>query len=159
MIIAENIMSKDLIAVSPDMEITGAAKILIEKGINGVPVVDRGRLVGILCQSDLVAQQKKLPIPSFFTLLDGFIPLGSQKHFEKAVHRIAATTVSDVMTPHPITATPETNIEEIASLMLEKNIHTIPVMDKDEIVGIIGKEDILKTMIPATETHNSLKTF
>ena len=159
MITAKKIMSRDLITVPPDMEITGAAKILIEKGINGVPVVDRGKLVGILCQSDLVTQQKKLPIPSFFSLLDGFIPLGSLKHFEKAVHRIAATAVSDVMTPHPTTVSPETNIEEIASLMLEKNIHTIPVVDKGEIVGIIGKEDILKTLMPDMETHNSLKTF
>ena len=152
-ITAKSIMTKDPITVPPDMEITGAAKILIEKSINGVPVVDGGKLVGILSQSDLVVQQKKLPIPSFFTLLDGFIPIRSLRHFEKAVHRIAATIVSDVMTPDPTTVSPETDIESIASLMLEKNIHTIPVLDKGELVGVIGKADILKTLIPGTETQ------
>jgi CBS domain-containing protein len=118
-----------------------------------VPVVDGGRLVGILCQSDLVAQQKKLPVPSFFALLDGIIPIRSLKHFEKAVHKIAATRVSDVMTSDPTTVSPETDIEEIASLMLEKNIHTIPVLNKGELVGIIGKEDILKTLISGIENQ------
>ena len=83
MIKAKDIMTKELITVSPKTEITRAAEILLEKGINGVPVVDSGRLVGILCQSDLIAQQKNLPIPSLFTFLDGFVPLGSAKHFEK----------------------------------------------------------------------------
>jgi CBS-domain-containing membrane protein len=79
MIQAKDIMTKDLTMVTPDMEIVKAAKILLEEGINGVPVVEGGKLVGILCQSDLIAQQKKLPVPSLFTLLDGFIPLGSTK--------------------------------------------------------------------------------
>ena len=115
MLRARDIMTKELITVSPKTEITKAAKILLEKGINGIPVVDSGRLVGILCQSDLIAQQKKLPIPSVFTLLDGFIPLRSAKHFEKAFKKIAATTVADSMTPDPVTVQPETSIEEIAS--------------------------------------------
>ncbi|NTV35231.1 MAG: CBS domain-containing protein, partial [Deltaproteobacteria bacterium] len=87
MIQAKDIMTKELITVSPKTEITKAAEILLEKGINGLPVVDSGRLVGILCQSDLIAQQKNLPIPSLFTLLDGFIPLRSAKHFEKAFQK------------------------------------------------------------------------
>lgn len=61
----KDIMTRDLITVSPQTEIAGAAKILLEKRINGLPVIDdSGRLVGILCQSDLVAQQKSIPIPS-----------------------------------------------------------------------------------------------
>ena len=72
MLRAKDIMTKEPITVSPDMEIIQAGRILLEKGINGIPVVDGGKLVGILCQSDLIAQQKKLPIPSLFTFLDGF---------------------------------------------------------------------------------------
>ena len=83
MLTAKDIMTKDPITVSPDTEITRAAKLLLDKGVNGLPVVDReGKLLGIICQSDLIAQQKGLPIPSIFTLLDGFIPLASTKHFE-----------------------------------------------------------------------------
>jgi CBS domain-containing protein len=152
MLMAKDIMTKDLITVSPDMEIVKAAKILLDKGINGVPVVDGGKLVGILCQSDLIAQQKKLPVPSLFTLLDGFIPLGSTKQFEKAFQKIAATTVADAMTPNPVTAGPETPIEEIASLMVDRNFHTIPIVEKGKLVGIVGKEDVLRTLMQGSET-------
>ena len=68
MLKAKDIMTRELITVSPGTEITHAAKLLIEKGINGVPVVDEGKLLGILCQSDLIVQQKKILIPSVFTL-------------------------------------------------------------------------------------------
>src|SRR4030042_6150191 len=101
-------MAKELITAPPDMEIVKATRILLEKGINGVPVVEDGTLVGILCQSDLIAQQKKLPTPSLFTLLDGFIPLKSAKDLEKALQKIAAATVADAMTPDPVTVDPET---------------------------------------------------
>ncbi len=148
MLKAKDIMTRDIITVPPEMEIVQAAMILLEKGINGVPVMKGGKLVGILCQSDLIAQQKKLPIPSVFTLLDGFIPLSSTKHLEKAVRKIAATNVSDAMTTEPVTVNPDTGVEEIASLMLDRNFHSIPVVDKGKLVGIIGKEDILRTLMP-----------
>ena len=148
MLRAKDIMTKELITVSPDTEIVKATRILLEKGINGLPVVKADRLVGILCQSDLIAQQKKLPTPSLFTFLDGFIPLRSAKELEKALQKIAATTVADAMTPDPVTVRPETTIEEIATLMVDKNFHTIPVVDEGEkLVGIVGKEDILRTLM------------
>jgi CBS domain-containing protein len=150
MLKAKDIMTKEPITVTPDMEIVKAAKILLEKGVNGVPVVDAGKLVGILCQSDLIAQQKKLPLPSLFTLLDGFIPLASTKHYEKVLQKIAAVTVADAMTSDPVTVNPDTTIEEIASLMVDKNFHTIPVVEKGKLVGIVGKEDVLRTLMPGT---------
>ena len=153
MLTVKNIMTRDLITLSPDTEIAHAAKLLLEKGINGIPVVDKkGELVGIICQSDLIAQQKKLPIPSVFTLLDGFIPLASMKHFEKAVQKIAATTVADAMTPNPVTVRTETSIEELASLMVDKNLHTLPVVDEGKLVGVVGKEDVLRTLTSESES-------
>ncbi len=149
MLKVKDIMTENLITVLPDTEIAHATKLLLEKGINGLPVVDEmGRLVGILCQSDLIAQQKKLPIPSFFTFLDGFIPLTSIKQLEKEAQKIAATTVAHAMTPNPITVRPETSVEEVAALMVGKNFHTLPVVDKGKLVGIVGKKDVLKTLMP-----------
>jgi len=122
---------------------------LLEKHINGVPVVDEtGEIVGIVCQSDLIAQQKELPIPSFFTFLDGFIPLTSMKQFEQEVQRVAATKVSDIMTPDPVTVSPDTPLETVATLMVERNFHTIPVEYEERLVGIVGKEDVLRTLMP-----------
>jgi len=148
MIKAKNIMTKDVISVSPEMDIAQAAKLLLEKRINGVPVVDpTGKLVGILCQSDLIAQQKSIPLPSLFTLLDGYISLTASKRMDKEVEKNAASKVAEAMTADPVTVNPETDIEKIAALMVEKNYHTLPVIDSGRVVGILGKEDVLRTLI------------
>jgi len=141
-------MTKDVISVSPEMDIAQAAKLLLEKRINGVPVVDpTGKLVGILCQSDLIAQQKSIPLPSLFTLLDGYISLTASKRMDKEVEKNAASKVAEAMTADPVTVNPETDIEKIAALMVEKNYHTLPVIDSGRVVGILGKEDVLRTLI------------
>ena len=148
MITAQDIMTKEVITVHPETEIVHAAKLLLEHHINGLPVVDReGRLMGIICQDDLIAQQKKLPLPSFFILLDSVIPLTSYKKIEKTVQKMAAITVNEAMTADPITVGPETSLEDIATLMVQHTIHTLPVLDNDKLVGIIGKEDILRTLM------------
>ena len=53
------------------------------------------------------------------------------------------------MTPDPITVDPDTSLEDIATLMVNNNIHTLPVLDGGRLVGIIGKEDVLRTIMPA----------
>ncbi|NTU48727.1 MAG: CBS domain-containing protein [Syntrophobacteraceae bacterium] len=149
MLKAKDIMTKDLITLSPDTEISEAAGILLERRINGAPVVDAdGRLRGILCQSDLIAQQKRFPVPSVFTLLDSFIPLSSQKSLEREMKKIVATRVADAMTENPVSVDLETSLEVIATLMVERKFHTLPVVDGGRVVGIIGKEDVLRTILP-----------
>ena len=148
MITANDIMTQEVISISPETEIAQAAKLLLTNRINGVPVInDASELVGILCQSDLIIQQKNIPIPSLFTLLDGFIPLTSSKKLDKEVEKIAATKVADAMTPDPVTVNSDTGIEEIAALMVEKNYHTLPVVYANKLVGIVGKVDVLRTLI------------
>jgi len=146
----KDIMTSKVITLTKDMGIVDAAKILMDNRINGAPVLDKeGNLVGILCRDDLISQQKKLPLPSFFIILDGIIPLISSKHIEKEMAKIAATNVEHAMTIKPVTVTPDTEIEVVASLMVDKKIHTIPVIDSNGILaGVVGKEDVLKTLIP-----------
>lgn len=148
MVKAKDIMTTKPITVTPEMEIVNAAKTLLENRINGVPVIEKGKLIGIICQSDLISQQKRFPMPSVFTFLDGFIPLQSNKDIEKTVKKIAATVVRDAMTADPVSVTPDADIEEIAGLMIDKNFHTLPVVKAGKLVGVIGKEDVLKTLIP-----------
>jgi len=154
MITVRDIMTTNLITVTQDMDIAGAAKILLDNRINGVPVVnDSGQLVGILCQSDLITQQKKLPIPTLFTFLDGLIRLTSMKQLEKQVGKIAALTVSEAMTPKPVTVKLDTRLETVAALMVDSNFHTLPVVEDSNLVGVIGKEDVLRTLLPTSENH------
>ena len=153
---AKDIMTTEVLTVKPDTDIQQAAKLLLDNHINGLPVVDdEGRLHGIICQADLITQQEKLPLPSFFVLLDTPIPLHLPRTIEKQIHKITATRVSDAMTPHPITVALEASLDELATLMVKHNIHTLIVMENDKLVGIIGKEDILRTpMVPAVERSN-----
>ena len=149
MIKAKDIMTRDVITVYLDTEIIQAAKLMLDSHLSGLPVVDKeGHLKGIICQSDLMTQQKKIPLPSFFVLLDSAISFTSQKNIEAEVKKMAAVKVSEAMTPDPITVDPETSLEDIATLMVKHNIHTLPVLDQSRLVGIIGKEDILRTLMP-----------
>jgi CBS domain-containing protein len=148
MLKAKDIMTKDIVTVTPETEIVQAAGILLKNRINGLPVVDNtGKLVGILCQSDLIVQQKRIPVPSLFTLLESYVSLSSVKRIDKEVEKIAAITVKQAMTANPVTVSPETEIEDIAGLMVDRKYHTLPVVDGGRLVGIIGKEDVLKTLL------------
>ncbi|SDU15873.1 CBS domain-containing protein [Desulfobacula phenolica] len=154
MITAKDIMKKDIISISPDTDITKAVEILLNNHINGVPVVDsNGILKGILCQSDLIFAQKDIPFPPIFVLLDGIIPLSSSKRLNSELKKIAATKVKQAMVKNPISVHPDTPVSEIASLMVEKHFHTLPVVDKNKLVGIIGKEDILKILISRSKNN------
>lgn len=148
MLKAIDIMTPNPVTLSPDTDIRSAVALLIDRKINGAPVVDAsGALVGILCQSDLVAQQKQVTMPSIFSMLDGFIALSSREDFERELQKIAATKVSQAMTADPKSVTPQTPIDEIATVMVNEKLYTLPVVDGGKLVGVVGKEDILRTLL------------
>ncbi|MFW6055436.1 MAG: CBS domain-containing protein [Thermodesulfobacteriota bacterium] len=142
------IMTTEVITVGPETKVTEAAEILLKNHINGLPVVDENhKLVGIICQSDLISQQKQLPLPTIFTLFEGFIPLQSTRQLEKEAQKISATAVKHAMTARPTFISPDSDLEELAKLMVNKNFHTIPVVQDGKLIGIVGKEDVLKTLV------------
>lgn len=150
MLRAKDIMTEDVITVSPSMTIEELARVLMKNQISGAPVVDEdGSLIGIVTENDLITKNKRLHIPTILRLFDAFIPLGTSR-LEKEIKKMTATTVGEVCTKKVITVEPETPLEEIATIMTEKKIHLIPVLEEGKIVGIIGKRDIIKSA--ATET-------
>ncbi|MBN1382705.1 MAG: CBS domain-containing protein [Deltaproteobacteria bacterium] len=152
MLKAKDIMTEAVITVHPETGIVEAAKLILENHFNGLPVVDEhNRLVGIITQDDLITQQKEIPLPSFFILLDAAIPLKSDKKIEKELQKITAISVKEAMTHNPKTVGPETSLEDIATLMVKNNIHTLPVLDQGKLVGVIGKEDVLQTLMPRSD--------
>ena len=147
MLTVKEIMTRDVLTAAPDMEIAEAANLLMSNKINGLPVVDgEGRLTGILCRSDIIAQQKKLPLPSLFTFLDGYITFSSMKGIEKEARKIAALTVADAMTRNPISVGPDSTIETVAALMVDRSFHTLPVVEDGAVVGVVGQSDVLGTI-------------
>ena len=147
MLNASDIMTTEVLTVKKETSLKELANILYKHHINGVPVVDdNGLLIGIICESDLIRKDKKLHIPTVVTLFDAVIYLESPKNIEKEFQRVSATTVEDLYTRKPVTVDEKTPIDEIATIMTQKKIYTIPVMDGDRIVGIIGKADLLRTI-------------
>lgn len=145
---ARDIMTSTPITVTPETSIGEASRILLDNRFNGLPVVDdAGKLLGIICQSDLVMQHKEFHVPSFFFLLDGFIPLQSPRKMEEQLERMSAATVGQAMTTAPRTIAPDTPLEEIVDLMVDDKYHTLPVLENGRLVGIVGKEDVLRTLV------------
>lgn len=145
---ARDIMTSNPITVSPDTEIAEASRLLLEHRFNGLPVIEKnGTLIGILCQSDLVMQHKRFEIPSFFFLFDGFIPLEFPHKVQERIEKMSALNVGQAMTPSPTVITPDTRLDAIAALMVDGKFHTLPVVEGGKLVGIVGKEDVLRTML------------
>lgn len=147
MITAKDIMTRDVITVRPETSIEELARILIENRISGAPVVDdKGNLIGIVTENDLISQNKRLHIPTVFRLFDALIMLERPKKIEEEIKRLTATRVWDICTKNVITVDEDTPLQEIATIMSEKKVHLIPVMKDKKIAGIIGKADLIKAM-------------
>ena len=145
MITAKEIMTEEVITVTRDTSIKTLSGLFIKHKVNGFPVLDQeGELIGIVTEKNLIEQNKNLHIPTVIALFDAVIYLESGKKFEEEVKLYNATLVKDIYTPNVVTVSPDTGIDEIASLMAEKSVHSIPVVDGKTTVGIIGKLDIIK---------------
>ncbi len=140
---AADVMTKDEIPGTPKTALRELASIIARKHINGGPVVeDEGKILGVVCESDLVAQNKPLHIPTVFVILDTVIPLENPWRLQKEFKRLTATTVEEPA----VTVAPNADLAEAARLMVEKKFYTIPVMDGEQLVGILGKADVIRSL-------------
>lgn len=147
MLKALDIMTRDVITVTPHTSARELAALLLDKKISGAPVVDEaGKVLGVVTESDLIFQNKKVHLPTAVAILDAFFFLESPNKMEKELKKMAGTKVGDICSQQLISVSPDTELEELATLMAEKKIHTLPVMDGDELVGVIGKSDIIRTI-------------
>ena len=147
MLQARDIMTTELITVSPETLVRDLAQTLAGKNIGGVPVVDaEGRLVGIVTQSDLVERVQDLEMPPAINILDFHVYLQIPSHLFHKVQKMLGVTVADIMSPEPVTVSPDTPVPQIAALMEKQQVHTIPVTAKGKIIGIIGKMDLVRAL-------------
>jgi len=144
MLKAKDIMTKEVISVKPETTIEELARLLMKQQISGAPVVDdKGKIVGIVTENDLISKNSRLHIPTILRLFDAYIPLGTSK-MESDIRKMAASTVEDICTKEIITVDEEASVEYIATIMTEKRIHILPVVREGKLVGIIGKKDLIK---------------
>ena len=144
MLKAKDIMTKEVITVKPETTIEELARLLMKQQISGAPVVDdKGKIVGVVTENDLISKNSRLHIPTILRLFDAYIPLGTSK-MESDIRKMAASTVEDICTKEIITVDEEASVEYIATIMTEKRIHILPVVREGKLVGIIGKKDLIK---------------
>ncbi len=144
---AEDCMTTEVVTVELETPLRELAKIFHEKNINGVPVVDsENKVIGVVCESDLVNQNTPLHIPTVFVILDSVIPLENPWRLHKDFKKLAASKVEDVYSFPAFCVEPETDITEVAQIMTTKKYYTIPVVKDGALVGVLGKGDIIKAM-------------
>ena len=147
MLTAQDIMTREVITVREDATVRELATLFLAQNISGAPVVDaNGRVIGVVTESDLIFQNKKVHLPTAVAILDAFIFLESPGKTEKELKKIAGARVGDICSHDLVSVTPETGLEELATLMAEKKVHTLPVLRGEELVGVIGKSDIIRTI-------------
>ncbi len=148
MLIARDIMSREVITIQDQATVKELAQILSIHQISGVPVLDAdGKIVGVVTESDLIFQTKKVHIPTVITILDAVFYLEKPDKMKDEMKKMVGAKVRDILTSTPITVTEETPLDEIATIMAEKNVHTLPVVNGEVLVGVIGKKDIIRTLI------------
>jgi len=143
-----DVMTRDVITVTPETSLRDLADILSRKNINGAPVVDdEGDVIGVVSETDLVEHNRPLHIPTVFVILDSIIPLENPWRMQKEFKRLTATKVEDIYSKPAVCVEPDTDITEVARIMSEKGIHTLPVVDRGKLVGVIGKGDVIRSLI------------
>ncbi|MDQ6965222.1 MAG: CBS domain-containing protein [Mariprofundales bacterium] len=145
---AADIMNSNPPHCDAESSITTLISRFAEEGISGILVVDdEQRLLGVITESDLVDRQASLHIPTALAVFDMVIPLGESR-FEREVERLNAMTASDLLESRPVTISPDTPLEEIASLMEQSHIHHLPVVDQtNTIVGMVSKRELIRALI------------
>lgn len=140
-------MTPEPVVVDPGLSVKEAARIMAERRVGALPVIEGGSLVGIVTEGDLIMQDVRVEFPTSFHLLDGLLLLpGSVARFEEDLRKAVAATVADIMTVDPVTVSADATVEDVATLMVERDVSRVPVLDGGRVVGIVSKSDIVRAL-------------
>lgn len=146
------VMTTDVLTFGPADNVVDAMETMVEKGIDGAPVVnDAGEVVGILSTGDLIVQESRLHVPTVISLLGATIELpAGKRHFEEDLRKTLGSRVEEVMQADPITIGVDDTVEEAATLMHDHDVSRLPVIGDEGLVGIVARVDILRGIIRPT---------
>lgn len=141
---AHQIMTRDVITVTPHTTIEKAAKIMLQTHVSGLPVVDdAGKLVGVVSERDFLRRSEIGTGRRRPAWLEFF--MGPGRAAAEFVHE-RGRKVEDVMTPDPITVDEQTPLEELVQLMEKKDIKRLPVMSGRILTGIVTRSNLLQAV-------------
>jgi CBS domain-containing protein len=137
---AEDLMTRPVVTVPTGASIRDAAAVLTTHGIAAAPVIDEeGRLIGMVAEGDLI-DRAILPDPRLHARRVG------------PPQQSAPSTVDEVMTKHVLAVPTDTDAADLARLMVDRNIRSIPVVDGDRVVGIVARRDMLRSLVRSDDT-------
>ncbi len=140
-VVVRDIMTRDVITIGPDADLTTVATLLSEHGISGLPVVDGdGRVIGVVSEADALAMAGMQKRHAFKDVIRRILG-------EPLPGRGESNIVRDAMSSPAITTMPEADIGEAAQLLDEKRIKRLPVVDeRGTLIGVISRADIVRAM-------------
>jgi CBS domain-containing protein len=143
-----DVMSRDPAVVRPDSPLKDAIRLLAEKRISGLPVVDdHGKLVGVISESDLMWQETGVTPPAYIMVLDSVIYLENPARYDRELHKALGQTVAEVMTKDTVTIAPDKSLREAAHLMHDRHVRRLPVVTgQGKLIGILTRGDIVRFM-------------
>jgi len=151
--LVRDVMTTPVSTLAPDVKVEAAADVLAAKNVGSLPVVDAdNRLLGILRDDDLIASEARVHVPTFINFLGlGMAFPGEMKHLEHELKKIAGATVADVMQADPPTIAPDATLEDVATIMHDQGVNSLPVVDADNaVVGIVARADIVRFIARTT---------
>ncbi|WFM70389.1 CBS domain-containing protein [Halomonas sp. CKK8] len=138
---AADVMTPNVITVSPDSEVSEIASLLLEHGISAVPVVDADdKVLGIVSEGDLMRRVENDTDQHKSWWLKLFSGGGNAVDYVKSHGRKA----SEIMTPHPLTISEDEPLHHIASLLEKRRIKRVPVVRDGRLVGIVSRSNLLR---------------
>ncbi len=143
------VMTREVLSFAPGDNVGEAMQTMVDRGIDGAPVVDEhGVVVGMLSTGDLIVQEATIHFPTVISLLGATIELpGAKKHFDEDLRKVLGSSVAEVMQPDPITIGADDTIEEAATLMHDHDVSRLPVIGDEGLVGIVARVDVLRAII------------
>ncbi len=142
---AEDVMTREVIAVEPDATVMEAARVMLDHHISGLPVIDKqGKLVGVLSEGDFLRRRETKTERRRGRWLE-FL-MGPGRVAEEYTHS-HGRKVSEVMTREAHTCSETASLEDVVEIMEHKRIKRVPVMCGDQVVGIITRSNLMQAMV------------
>jgi CBS domain-containing protein len=141
-----DVMSRGVLSLSPHDPVRKAAELMLRYGVNGFPVLDRGRIVGIVTQGDFL-RRAETGTDCRARLAELFTDVG---RLAEEYVRSHARTVGDIMTRDVVTVSPDAPLRDAVELMVRHRIRRLPVVDANGMVGIITRSDLLHAFLIAS---------
>lgn len=141
---ANEVMTAEVVTVSPETAVAEAVKLMLDRRVSGLPVVDAGgRLVGVITEGDLLARAELGTEKKRSRWLEFLFGPGRSATDFVLSHGLK---VDEVMTRTPLTCAPTAGLDEVVGLMTEKRVKRVPVVADGKLVGVVSRADVLRAL-------------